>query len=144
MAVQLELACRSGDDDGVEAGAQAVRHQLRHQPAKDDARAVLRLHGEQTDLADPSVRWKVRIQVLDLRIERERAHPAHGDHSEHPLAATAHDVRILPIEAVDQLTALVRRMLRDLLDERSIVQAMDLLALAEIGRDLEGQRLVRG
>ena len=67
------------------------------------------------------------VEVGQLLVERERACAASGDHADDFVTVETDRVGVLGVETVDQPLGVVRRMLRDLLDESPIVEPVDRL-----------------
>src|SRR5262249_30408462 len=140
MFVQPLLAWRARDQREIIPVLQAILRQQLAEAPEHPTIAMLSIDGQQPDLAQSSVGRQVGVQVAELRVERKRSSVAHGDHPDHLAAIQADDIGVLAMEFIDQRMIGVRRVLRDLLDERHIVEMVNLRELPIFGSDLELKR----
>ena len=139
LFVQLQLACRPRHDGQIVALPVPQFGYREHQPPEDPGVAVFSPDGEQSQFARRAMRRQVGVEVGELGVERERALVAHRGHPDQAIAVHSDDVGVVGVEAVDQAPLGIGWMLGDLLDERRVVQAVDLLEFPLLGRDSERQ-----
>ena len=85
--------------------------------------------------------WRqVSVQIVQFVVERERPFVMSTDHSHNAPPLHADEVGVVPVELVYQPFVWVLRMLRNLLDEGTVVERVDLLELPVLGRYPELQR----
>ena len=77
---------------------------------------------------------------LELLIERERTTASHGQHARQLPATQTNEVSVFCVEFVHQTMRGRSLMLRNLIDERFVIQAMDRFEFPIFGRSLEYQR----
>ena len=82
-----------------------------------------------TDFADTTTRWKVGVEVFQFLVQRKRSLVSDGDHAKQSIPLKTDKVRVLVVESVRQDTCWIRWMLRNFLNEGSVVEAEDLFEL---------------
>ena len=94
-------------------------------------------HVQQPNLAVAVAGRQELIEVLQFAVERKRPRAADGDAADDRLAVQRDDVLVLIVETVDVPLIFIGRVLRDLFDERFVLQRMHLLYLARLARQPE-------
>jgi hypothetical protein len=137
------LPARGGrHHDDVEIAREALAFEPLREPRQHHGAAPGRLDREQPDLADPRAGRKEGAQRRQLLVERERAPSAQHEHADQLLARQADQVAVLRMEAIGLAPLRIRCVLRDLLDEAAVVEAVDRLELGVAVGDLEDQRVI--
>jgi hypothetical protein len=88
--------------------------------------------------------WKVRIEVGELLVEGEGAVEMDRDHADDVTGLDADEVFVAVMKAIDQHAVGIGVMLGDFLDERAVVQAVNLLELPGLGGHFEDEAACAG
>jgi len=142
VPVKPALARGGRDDQQVETARTTLALEHLRQPGQHRRAAPSRCHRQQPHFADAGAGRQIVIEVRQLRVEREwslRAQRGHAGERRAQPAGQADQVGVLRVKAIDQASCFVRRVLRNLLDERGVVQAVDRLELGVVIGNLEVQ-----
>ena len=118
----------------------AILHRLFQQSMGHAAVSPVLFGCEQTHLADRTIRRQIRIEILELFIQRKRPLASHRQHADDLTVHNADDIGVLLMKLVYQDALGISLVLRDLLDKRLVIETVDLLELPGLRRYLEYMR----
>jgi hypothetical protein len=134
MPIEPELPRRAGDHRDVVAERERVTSKPSDEAAKDEALSAVLRGRKQANLTWIAAWRQMAIEIGQLAVKRERPLRAKHDHADESRTTRRDDIGVLVMEAVDEATLGVRRMLRNFLDEGLVVEAMDRLELPRLAR----------
>src|SRR6185437_7214591 len=141
MLVQLKLARGPGNNREVVAFFNAMLPEQSEDSLQYLGAAEFFLDGQQANFANRASGGTVRVEILQLLIERKWARATHGEHSDELLSRETDEIGIFRVKFVDETMGGRSVMLRNFLNECFVVEPVNLLELPIFVGGFKGQRL---